>query len=461
VASFSRALVVAVSAAGLIVSAALAAGPAMAATSPSPVATSSASAAPRVVVPAAPAISKVSGGAVSGQLVVSYTAPVSDGGSAVTGYEVTVDAGVTWWPCVGTDGTCTLTNLTNGRAYTVSLRAVNAAGPSAASVPATGTPSVPAGTDPDKPKKLPKPRVWVNASFNAAGNKLGVDGSEYRLGVGTLPQLTFSRAIPDKRVAESHLTVKALLEDGRTRTVKGAWGWVSDRTVVFRPAKYWPGRATITITSTMDRAVMGKQGKDYVVGSGNLATTYTFRTARKLIARVDGSTSQMKVYIDGHKVKTFGVSLGKDEWETRNGVKVISTDKEPTHTYTSTSLNLDPAVEAPYELVAPWNTRLTPTGEFIHTAKWAYSRIGRYNGSHGCTNMFEQDAKWIFDKTVPGDVVEYVNTGGETVQSWNGPGGLWNIPWDQWLKKSALGSVNGSIDTSNATVGSGGRPVGA
>jgi hypothetical protein len=57
--------------------------------------------------------------------------------------------------------------------------------------------------------------------------------------------------------------------------------------------------------------------------------------------------------------------------------------------------------------------------------------------------------------------VFYENTGGETVQPWNGPGGLWNIPWDQWLKKSALGNVTGTVDTSNATVGSGGKPVGA
>ena len=125
--------------------------------------------------------------------------------------------------------------------------------------------------------------------------------------------------------------------------------------------------------------------------------------------------------------------------------------------YLSTSLGLGPEEE--YELVAPWNTRLTPTGEFIHTARWAYGRIGYYNGSHGCTNMREEDAKWIYDKTIPGDVVLYVNTGGETVQSWNGPGGLWNIPWDKWLKKSALGSNTGVVDTSNVTTGSDSKPV--
>jgi lipoprotein-anchoring transpeptidase ErfK/SrfK len=430
--------------------------PAQADTSPSPAAPSPSSA--QAAVPGSPTISKVTDGLVSGQLVVTYAPPASDGGSPVTSYDVSVDGGTTWWPCVGIAGTCTLTSLTNGSEYSVSLRAVNAIGPGPSSAASTGTPSIPAGSDPDKPTKLPKPRVWTNATFNAASNNLGVDGARTKLGVGTLPKITFTRAIPDKRVVETHLTVKAILEDGRVKKVKGAWGWMSDRSAVFRPMKYWPGNATITVASTLDRAVLGKSGSSYVVGSNDLATTWTFRTARKFIAKVDGQKVNMRVWIDGEKVRTIPVSLGKSEWETRNGVKVISTQKEPTHTYLSTALNLGPEEE--YELEAPWNTRLTPTGEFIHTASWAYSRIGRYNGSHGCTNMFESDAKWIYDKTIPGDVVLYENTGGTTVQSWNGPGGLWNIPWDQWLKKSALGS-GGLVDTTDASSGSGGQDASA
>ena len=262
-----------------------------------------ASAAPSVVraadVPAAPSITSIVGGLAPGQLLVSYTAPLADGGSPVTGYEVSVDAGVTWWPCVGTAGTCTLTNLTNGTPYSVSLRAVNAAGPGPASAPVAATPSIP---DPAKPAVLPKPRSWVGATFRSAINGLGVTGATTKLGVGTLPAITFSKAIPDKAVAEKHLTVTALGPDGTTKVVRGAWGWISDRTAVFRPAKYWPGRSTITVTSTLDKAVLGKSGKKYVIGSPKLATSWSFSTARKLVARVDGKTDRMKVYIDGKKV---------------------------------------------------------------------------------------------------------------------------------------------------------------
>ena len=174
----------------------LVSAPAQADTSPSPAPPSAS--VPAAAAPAAPTITKVTGGTVSGQLLVAYRAPASDGGSPVTSYEVTFDGGATWWPCVGVTGTCTLTSLTNGTEYTVALRAVNATGTGPSSVPATGTPSIPAVSDPAKPEKLPKPRAWVNASFNAASNGLGVDGSRTKLGVGTLPKLTFTRAIPDK-----------------------------------------------------------------------------------------------------------------------------------------------------------------------------------------------------------------------------------------------------------------------
>ncbi len=402
--------------------------------------------------PDAPTISAVTPTA-TGTLVVTYSLPVSNGGSAITSYQASVDGGANWPTCSDAAGTCTLINLSNGTPYSVQIRAVNAAGPGAPSAAVVGTPVAPAGPDPDKPATLPKPHVWATAVFDPAGNNLGLSSTTTdALGVGTLPQLTFNRAIPSKAVVERHLTVKATDMFGRTYAVPGSWGWLDDRTVMFRPKSWWPGNSRIDIVSTLGKAVLGKTGSTYVVGSPSLETTYTFSTSRRMIIRVDGKTHMMKVYLNDKKVKTFPVSLGQKEWESRNGVKVISTRKEPKHTYTSVSLDLTTADDTTnpdfYELKdIPWNTRLTPTGEFMHSAPWALGRLGKWNGSHGCTNMRTEDAKWIFDKTIPGDVAIYTNTGGATVEPGNGPGGLWNIPWDKWLKKSALRSVTGAVDT--------------
>lgn len=431
-----------------------------------------------------PVINSVEAGETDTQLVVNYRTipsmsidPANPSTSAKNvKYEVSLDT-KTWWPCPTPTSTdpvavvgvtaqkCPLVNLKPQHTYPIYLRAFAVGGSapatSAARIaessvvgPAIGTTMIPSALDPAKPKKLPKPRKWVGAKFIAASNSLGVDGSQVRVGVGVLPKLVFGTNIPDKAVVEERLVVSAQLPNGKIKNVVGAWGWVSDRSAVFRPKNYWPGNSTIRIVANLGRAELGMAGKTHLIASKKLDTTYSFETARKFVARVDGATRKMKVFIDGKKEKTFLVSLGKKDWETRNGTKVISTSKEANKIYRSESLGLtDP--DDQYELEAPWNTRLTPTGEFIHSAPWAYGRLGRYNGSHGCTNMFEKDAKWIYDQTIPGDVIFYTNTGGTVPEPWNGPGGLWNIPWNKWLKKSALQSGNDSVETdTNAGTGS-------
>jgi lipoprotein-anchoring transpeptidase ErfK/SrfK len=413
-----------------------------------------------------PAIISVTPGASETVLDVVYAAQVPEritSGGVSPNYQISIDT-VNWFPCpaltipenavVGStvQGTCPLSSLEPLRSYGVYMRSAQGLTPSAFVGPIVATTQPPAGTDPAKPIKLPKNRLWVNAKFIAASNSLGVDGSKVRVGVGVLPKIVFSTSISDKKTVEENLVVSAQLPSGKLVPVVGAWGWLSDTSAVFRPKKYWPGKSTIRVVSLLGRTILGNSGSKSLIGLAKLNTTYTFQTARSFIAKVDGKTRTMKVFVDGVRVQTFKVSLGKDEWETRNGTKVISTSKEPNKTYRSESLGLT-APEDQYELEAKWNTRLTPTGEFLHAAPWAYGRLGIYNGSHGCTNMFEEDAKWVYDETIPGDIVVFTNTGGNVVEPWNGPGGLWNIPWNNWLKKSALysGSANVITDTNEGT----------
>ena len=59
------------------------------------------------------------------------------------------------------------------------------------------------------------------------------------------------------------------------------------------------------------------------------------------------------------------------------------TEKYRVKTMTGASIG----AEEDYTLQVPYAIRLTNSGEFIHAAPWATSRIGRWNGSHGCTNL--------------------------------------------------------------------------
>ncbi|GLL08118.1 beta strand repeat-containing protein [Dactylosporangium matsuzakiense] len=107
--------------------------------------TASAAATPALPPGAPSAVSAVAG---AGQADVSFTAPGSNGGAAVTSYTVTSSPGGVTATCPGSP--CTVTGLSNGTAYTFTVHATNAIGDSAesaASPSATpvGVPGVPTG----------------------------------------------------------------------------------------------------------------------------------------------------------------------------------------------------------------------------------------------------------------------------------------------------------------------------
>jgi hypothetical protein len=114
------------------------------------VGTSTASSATNSVTPAtipgAPTIGTATAG--NGQATITFSAPVSNGGSAITIYTVTSNTGIT---ATGGSSPITVTGLTNGQAYTFTVTASNALGTSTASVASN---SVTPATVPDAPTNV-------------------------------------------------------------------------------------------------------------------------------------------------------------------------------------------------------------------------------------------------------------------------------------------------------------------
>jgi hypothetical protein len=100
-----------------------------------------------LTVPGAPALNSATPG--NTQVALAWSAPASNGGSAITGYTATASPG---GATCSTSGalTCTVTGLTNGTAYSFTVKATNAAGTSAASNSLNATPR----TVPSAPQSL-------------------------------------------------------------------------------------------------------------------------------------------------------------------------------------------------------------------------------------------------------------------------------------------------------------------
>src|SRR5208337_5546008 len=100
-----------------------------------------------ITVPGAPTIGTATAG--NAQATVSFTPPVSNGGSAITGYTLTSNPGGII--AKGAASPITVTGLTNGTAYTFTVTATNAVGTGPASSPSK---SVTPATFPGAPKDV-------------------------------------------------------------------------------------------------------------------------------------------------------------------------------------------------------------------------------------------------------------------------------------------------------------------
>ena len=114
---------------------------------------SAASAASASVTPATVPGAPTNLGATGGdqQVMLSWTAPASNGGDSITGYEYEQGGSGTWISTGGTDTTYTVFNLTNGQPYRFRVRALNSVGAGAASA---ASPNVTPATEPDAPTGL-------------------------------------------------------------------------------------------------------------------------------------------------------------------------------------------------------------------------------------------------------------------------------------------------------------------
>lgn len=244
------------------------------------------------------------------------------------------------------------------------------------------------------------------------------------VGVGMPILVTFTTP-----VARDHRPdVQRALHVDSSPAVEGAWSWVSDTKVQYRPKEYWPAHTTVSVRADLTgipaaQQVWGDQDKqvDFTIG-------------RSVVSVVDVTTHQMTVSIDGQVVRTIPVTTGKDGFATRGGTRVISEMLADTR-MDAASTGITPGDPEYYNLDVRYAMRMTNSGEFIHAAPWSAASHGRDNVSHGCVGMSTANARWLFDRSRVGDVVTIVNST-RPLEPGNGLT-QWNVAWQDWQAGSA------------------------
>ena len=137
--------------------------------------------------PSAPALNSATAG--NGSVSLAWSAPSSDGGSAVSGYKVyraTSSGNETLLTTLGTGTTWTDTSVTNGTSYYYQVSAVNSVGESSRSSERSATPVAPA-TAPGAPSLalVAAGNLSVNLSWNAPSSDGGSAITGYRVYRGT------------------------------------------------------------------------------------------------------------------------------------------------------------------------------------------------------------------------------------------------------------------------------------
>ncbi|TMR20198.1 hypothetical protein ETD86_19200 [Nonomuraea turkmeniaca] len=244
-----------------------------------------------------------------------------------------------------------------------------------------------------------------------------------KVGVGMPIQLLLSQPVTEQ---EDRAAVERSLTVHMSKPVEGAWSWISDREIQYRPREYWPTGEKVTVVAHLAGLRVGRS----LWGAKDRRVTFT--VGPEHITKIRNSTHRAVVRKNGEIVKTIPVSLGKPGDESYSGI-MIAQEKAADFFMDSATIGRP----GEYSAHTKWNVRMTYSGMFFHAAPWSTSAQGNRNVSHGCVNASLANARWFYRFTQRGDIIEVTGTS-RKLQFGNGPT-PWAKSWEEWLAGSALG----------------------
>lgn len=297
------------------------------------------------------------------------------------------------------------------------------AAPDAAHSPrATASPSAtgsPRGAPKKKHKQVPKgPPMLLDSIAPLSGTTVGV----------AMP-ISIIFTDPVKASARKH--IEEHIQVTTSVPVTGAWHWFSPRRVDFRPKHFWQPGTTVSMVARFDH-----------VGDGHgRYGTHSYR--RRFTVGADVRTH---VYVKQHEtvvtrngkmLRTMPSDAGSPDWPSWDGTMAV-VDKSRTVRMTSCSVHITCNKHSPnyYDIVLPWDVRITWSGTFLHYSS-GDPQPGHGYGSHGCVHLSYANARWYYHLSKQGDPVEVTGSPRGKAAGDNGYAG-YDLSWREWLAGSAM-----------------------
>jgi lipoprotein-anchoring transpeptidase ErfK/SrfK len=257
-------------------------------------------------------------------------------------------------------------------------------------------------------------------------------GDGMSVGVGQPIRVQFTNYVPK----EYRAAVEKACVVTTTPAVAGAWNWVQEDMMDWRPQNFWATGTQVAVALNLS----GVRAGAHQYGVKNHSLNFTIRsTDLRLI--VNAAAFHATCYQNGQVIRSWPVDTGMNDprFITWSGTLAVLDKGNPVE------MKGDYGNGDKYDELVNWATQITYSGTYVHAAPWD-GEIGHVNSSHGCIHCTTADATWFYNMAHVGDVVQVTGTS-KTVSLTNGFGDF-GVSWSSWLSGSSYGATIGGRPTS-------------
>jgi lipoprotein-anchoring transpeptidase ErfK/SrfK len=211
--------------------------------------------------------------------------------------------------------------------------------------------------------------------------------------------------------------------------VTGAWHWFGSQRVDFRPKRFWKPGTTVSMVARFSHVGDG-YGR-----YGTHSYSRTFKIGADVRTHVYVGQHKTVVTRNGKFLRRMPSNAGSPQFPTWDGtMAVVNTARTVRMTSCSVGIACDKSSPNYYDLVLPWDVRITTSGTFLHYST-GDPYPGHGNGSHGCVHLSYANARWYYHLSKEGDPVTITGTPRGRAPGDNGYAD-YNVPWREWLAGS-------------------------